>query len=167
MTGQRDTNSAIGDLTPAHHTSGKRSSEEVERALLACIAAGDRGAIEELYVLYYSRLAKFFLHLDVHADCVEELIIDTMIEVWKKGASIEADASISIVIMRWAYSHGQKHFAEATNPQISPSTFSFEQRTLLYLVYGCGHSRREIADMMNVSCERVDRLLGDARRRRR
>jgi DNA-directed RNA polymerase specialized sigma24 family protein len=164
VTGRRDTNPAIGDLTPAHH-SGKQSSEEVARALLACIAAGDRCAIEELYVLYFSRLAKFFLYLNVRADCVEELIIDTMTEVWKKGASIEADTSISIAMMRLAYSHGQKHFAEATNQQVSPPTFSFEQRILLYLVYGCGHSRREIADMMNVSCECVDRLLGDARRR--
>lgn len=143
----------------AHVTLGKQSSEKVERALLACITAGDRCAIEELYVLYFSRLAKYFLHLNVRADCIEELIIDTMTEVWKEGASIEANASTSIAIMRLAYSHGQKHFAEATETQ--------RGRTLLYLVYGCGHSRREIAEMMNVSRECVDQLLGDARRRYR
>lgn len=60
MTGQRDTNSAIGDRTPAHVTSGKQSSEEAARALLACIASGDRCAIEGLYVLYFSRLANSF-----------------------------------------------------------------------------------------------------------
>jgi hypothetical protein len=114
--------------------------------------------------LYFSRLAKFFLHLNVHADCVEELIIDTMTEVWKEGASSEANASTSIAIMRLAYSHGQKHFAEATEAQRAATR---DGTALLYLVHGCGHSRREIADMMNVSCECVDQLLGDARRRHR
>jgi DNA-directed RNA polymerase specialized sigma24 family protein len=147
-------------MSKAHVDTG--FTERVERALLASISAGDRRAIEELYVLYFSRLAKFFLHLNVRADCVEGLIIDTMTEVWKEGASIEANASISIAIMRLAYSYGQKHFAEATEAQRGAPR---DGTALLYLVYGCGHSRQEIADMMNVSCECVDQLLGDARRR--
>jgi DNA-directed RNA polymerase specialized sigma24 family protein len=186
-----DIDSTIGNVTPAHATSAKQSSEEVERALLASISStSDRCAIEKLYASYFSRLAKLFLNLNVHANFIEELIIDTMIEVWKEGASIGANVSVSVAIMRLAYSHGQKHFAKATqtpravprdmknddrslavslavalNRQDSLFTLPLEERTLLYLVHGCGHSRREIADIMNVSCECVDLFLGYARRR--
>ena len=41
-----------------------------------------------------------------------------------------------------------------------------EERALLHLVYIGGYSRRDIADIMNISCECVDVLLSDARARR-
>jgi DNA-directed RNA polymerase specialized sigma24 family protein len=184
------TKSAIGDGTPAHATSGKESSEELDRALLASISSGDRRAIEKLNASYFSILAKFFLELNVRADFIEDLIIDTMVDLWKEGASIGANVSVSVAIMRLAYSNGQSHFAKATerqsafprdkkndeqllrvrlagasSQQDSHFTLRFEERALLYLVYGCGHSRRDIADIMKVSSECVDLLLDDARRR--
>jgi DNA-binding transcriptional regulator LsrR (DeoR family) len=36
---------------------------------------------------------------------------------------------------------------------------------VLNLVYASGHSRRDVADIMNISRECVDVLLGDARLR--
>jgi DNA-directed RNA polymerase specialized sigma24 family protein len=134
----------------------KESSEDLDRALLSSISSGDRRAIEKLYASYFSRLAKFFLELNVRADFIEDLIIDTMVDLWKEGPSIGADVSVSVAIMRLAYSNGQRHFAQATETRA---------RALLYLVYGCGHSRRDIADIMNVSPECVDLSLGDARPR--
>ena len=126
----------------------------------------------------------------MRAEFIEELMIDTMVEVWKERASIGANLSVSVAIMRLAYSHGQRHFAKATetrralprdkkndecslpvrlavasNQQDSHFTLPFGERALLYLVYGCGHSRRDIADIMKVSSECVDLLLSDARRR--
>jgi hypothetical protein len=53
-----------------------------------------------------------FLHLSAHAGLVEELIDDTMVEVWQKAASIGASASVSVTIMRLAYSHRHKRLAE-------------------------------------------------------
>jgi DNA-directed RNA polymerase specialized sigma24 family protein len=183
------TNPAIGDVTPAHATSGRESSKELDRALLASISVGDRRAIETLYALYFSRLASFFLELNVRADFIEELIIGIMVEVWKEGASIAANVPVSVAIMRLAYSHGQRHFAKdtetqrafphdkkndegslpvrlavASNQQDSHFTLPFGERALLYLVYGCGHSRQDVADIMKVSSECVDLWLGDARR---
>jgi RNA polymerase sigma-70 factor (ECF subfamily) len=177
----------------AHLSASKPSTEEAERALLAFISAGDRSAMDKLYVLYFARLANFFLHLTAHADLVEELINDTMVDVWQEGASIPANASVSVAIMGLAYSRGQKRFAEArvTRPRVQraiqemghdsplpttlemPSSFHFllklpvEERALLHLVHAGGHSRRDIADIMNISCECVDVLLGDARFRLR
>lgn len=181
---------ASGDVTPAHAVSKKRTSEDLDRALLASIVAGDRRAIEKLYERYFSRLAKFFLELNVGANYIEDLIIDTMVDLWKERAALGAGASVSVTIMRLAYSHGQRHFAKAMQAQsallsdqknearslpvrltvVSNQPDSnvaprFEERALRYLVYGCGHSRRDIADILKVSCECVDLLLGDARRR--
>jgi hypothetical protein len=185
------TSSSTGDMRPAHATSGKKISEDLDRALLASFSAGDRRAIEKLYQRYFSRLAKFFLELNVGANCIEDLIIDTMVDLWNERASLGASVTVSVAIMRLAYSHGQRYFAKAmqtqstfprdgknaersspvrltvvSNQQGSDVTPRFEERALLYLVYGCGHSRRDIADIMKVSSECVDLLLGDARRRR-
>jgi DNA-directed RNA polymerase specialized sigma24 family protein len=185
------TSSSTGDVTPAHATSGKKTSEDLDRTLLASLSAGDRRAIEKLYQRYFSRLAKFFLELNVDANCIEGLIIDTMVDLWTERATLGASVTVSVAIMRVAYSHGQRYFAKAmqtqstiprdrknpersspvqltvvSNQQGSDVTPRFEERALLYLVYGCGHSRRDIADIMKVSSECVDLLLGDARRRR-
>jgi RNA polymerase sigma-70 factor, ECF subfamily len=184
----------VGNLATAHACAGERSAEEAGRALLAFISAGDRSAMDKLYALYFARLANFFLHLTTNADLVEELIDDTMVEVWQKSASIGANASVAVTIMRLAYSRGQKCFAEtrATRPHVQrgiqdtdhditlPTTLDrpsslqdfllklpVEERAVLHLVYTGGHSRRDIADIMKISCECVDVLLGDARLRLR
>ena len=51
--------------------------------------------------------------MTARADLVEELINDTIVEVWKDGALIGANATVLLGIMRLAYSRVQKHFAEA------------------------------------------------------
>jgi hypothetical protein len=38
-----------------------------------------------------------------------------------------------------------------------------EERVVLHRAYAVGHSRQDIADIMNISCESVDTLLGAAR----
>jgi DNA-directed RNA polymerase specialized sigma24 family protein len=189
-----DTVQPADDDATAYSFAIKESTQQAERALLALVSAGDRPALAELYVLYFTRLANFFRHLTAHADLVEELINDTMVEVWKEGASIGANASVSLAIMGLAYSHGRRRFAEAgmtrphaqpvrqeadhdcplpatshtpTKPQDFLLKLPFEERAVLHLVYASGHSRRDVADIMNISCECVDVLLGDARRRLR
>jgi DNA-directed RNA polymerase specialized sigma24 family protein len=150
--------------------------EEPERALLALVSTGDRSAIEKLYVLYVARLANFFLHLTTKTDLVDDLIIDTMVEVWKAGTSLAANTSVSVAVMRLAYSFGRKRIVETskTRPHLrheildaAHDNLPIEERALLHLVYARGHSRSDIAYIMNISCECVDVLLADARLRRR
>jgi DNA-directed RNA polymerase specialized sigma24 family protein len=180
-----------GNVATAHWAADKQSAETAERTLLAHISDGDRFAMEELYRSYFGKLARFFRHLSVHAD-VEELINDTMIEVWQTGASMGTNTSVSVGIMRLAYSRGQQRFAGASEsgPQVSRDienthhdspatvdpasnqqdlflTLAVEERAILYLVYASGYSRREIANIMDISCEWVDALLRDARYRHR
>jgi RNA polymerase sigma-70 factor (ECF subfamily) len=188
-----DTTQPVGNAATAHSSAGKQPTEEAERALLKFISAGDRSAMDKLYVLYFARLAKFFLHLTAHADFVEELINDTMVEVWRDGASIGTNTSVAVWIMGLAYSHGQKRVAkvgafrlraqasllhtEHDSPRSATMDassrlnefllrLSVEERALLHLVYSGGHSQRDIADIMNISCECVDALLSDIRLRR-
>src|SRR5882757_49698 len=156
---------------------GQQSLEESERALLTLVSAGDRSAMERLYVLYFARLANFFLRLTAKRDLIDDLVIDTMVEVWTKGAALAANIPVSVAMMRLAYSCGKNRIVEAgeTRPHLrraiadadQHSDLPIEERVLLHLVYALGHSRSDIACIMNISCECVDVLLDDARRRRR
>ena len=188
-----DTTQPVGNVATAHSSAGKQPTEEAERALLAFISAGDRSAMDRFYVLYFARLAKFLLRLTAHPNLVEELIDDTMVEVWRKGAPIRENASVAVWIMGLAYSHGQKRVAEVGVPRLNSQlsvlhteadssryttleassrldesllSLPVEERVLLHLVYVGGYSRRDVAAIMNISCEGVDVLLSEARLRR-
>jgi hypothetical protein len=79
--------------------------------------------------------------MTLRADVVEELISDTMLEVWKAGESIRTNASVLLAIMTLAYSRVQQYFVEVRIDEPS----------------GC--SRRETADVMKIACDCVDVLL--------
>jgi DNA-directed RNA polymerase specialized sigma24 family protein len=167
--------------SPAH---GEAPIDETEHEILASIAAGDRVAMERIYLRYFARLANFLRRLGVRADFIEESINDIMIELWRGSASLGAD--VAVVIMRLAYSRERKRSASTDNTPGTPAlesewpespavwrlaskrrhflpTLSIEERALLHLVYAFGHSRREVAEIMGLSCERVDLLLAEAR----
>ena len=153
---------SLGEVVPARLSTARRTARSAERELIAAISAGGRSAMEELYFLHFARLAKFFLHVTGRVDLVEDLINDTMFDVWRGSAKIGSDTSVPAWIMGLAYSRGQMRLAAAglTGP-------SFEERAVLHLVYAGGFSRQSIADIMDTSGERVDVLLTDARHRLR
>jgi DNA-directed RNA polymerase specialized sigma24 family protein len=156
-----------------------------ERALLALVSTGDRPAMDQLYIRYFARLSKFFQNMTLRADVVEELINDTMLEVWKAGESMRTNASVLLAIMTLAYSRLQQYFAEVradephsqrevhdweqSKPKLAKSTASdcqiflsnlpVEERAVVYLVYASGCSRRETADEMKIARDYVDMLL--------
>jgi DNA-directed RNA polymerase specialized sigma24 family protein len=130
----------------------KPSAEEAERALLTLVSSRDRRAMDDLYILYFARLANFFRSLTERADLVEDLITDTMYEVWNSAASIDPATSASVAIMKLAYRQ-------------LPACFADEERVVIHLVYARGHSREDIAKIMTISCTYVDVMLRDARHR--
>src|SRR5277367_5098092 len=111
--------------------------DAVDRALLALIGTGDRRAMEQLYLRYFAHLATFFQNTTLRADVVEELINDTMLEVWKPGESIRANVSVLVGISRLAYSRVQKYFADLNAEE--------------------PHSRRDLRD-----CEQSKSMLAKA-----
>jgi RNA polymerase sigma-70 factor (ECF subfamily) len=181
--------SPAGRVATGRFSAGHQPTEAAERALLALVSTGDRYAMDQLYIRYFARLAKFFQNVTLRADLVEELINDTMLEVWKAGESIRTNASVLLAIMRFAYSRVQKCFAEAradethfqrdvhnweqsksmlatTTPsdlQVFLSKLPVEERAVVHLVYASGCSRRETAAVMKIECDCVDVLLRDVR----
>jgi DNA-directed RNA polymerase specialized sigma24 family protein len=123
--------------------------------------------------------------MTVRADLVEELINDTMFEVWKSGESIGPNASVLLAIMRLAYSRVCKYFSEAragephaqgdlqnrtqltslvaadtpSDLEVFLSELPVKERAVMHFVYASGCSRRETAQVMGVACDCVDVLL--------
>jgi DNA-directed RNA polymerase specialized sigma24 family protein len=179
-----DSRVATGRLSANH-----MSAEVSERALLVLVSTGDRCAMDQLYIRYFARLAKFFQNMTLRADVVEELINDTMLEVWKAGESIRTSASVLLAIMRLAYSRVQKYFAEVradelhsqrdvhnweqsksmpakatpSDLQIFLSKLPVEERAVVHFVYASGCSHRETADVMKIACDCVEGLLRTVR----
>jgi DNA-directed RNA polymerase specialized sigma24 family protein len=166
---------SLGEVVAARLSMATRTAQSTERELLATISAGSRSAMAELYFLYFARLAKFFLHVTGRVDLVEELINDTMFEVWQESARIGSDTSVPAWIMGLAYSHGQMRLADGgalttaseipRDQQDFLMKLPFEERAVLHLIYAGDLSRQSVADIMNTSCERVDVLLAGARHR--
>jgi DNA-directed RNA polymerase specialized sigma24 family protein len=179
---------SLGDVVTARSSAVRQAAQSAEHELLATISAGNRTAMAELYFLYVARLANFFMHMTGSTVLVQELISDTMFDVWQKRAPIGSDASVAAWIMGLAYSHVQMRLArESARPRVLPSArdtehdnavtttsqgspqdlflkLPFEERAVLHLVYSGYHSRQSIANIMNTSCERVQVLLAQARR---
>jgi RNA polymerase sigma-70 factor (ECF subfamily) len=58
-------------------------------ALLACVAAGDRHALAELYAREGTSLLRYLLHFTSDRGLAEELLQDTFVAVWKNAGSFE------------------------------------------------------------------------------
>ena len=53
-------------------------SGEVDRDVLDRVAAGDREALRELYLIFHRRLARFLTRFTRRHDLIEEVINDTL-----------------------------------------------------------------------------------------
>jgi RNA polymerase sigma-70 factor, ECF subfamily len=160
-------------------------TDAAERALLGLASTGDRRAMEQLYIQYFARLTRFFQTMTLRDDVAEELINDTMLEVWKAGESIRTNASVLLAIMTLAYSRVQTYLAEVSADEphsqrhvhdcdqsksqlakaapsdlhIFLSKLAVKERAVVHLVYASGCSRRETADAMEIACDSIDVLL--------
>jgi RNA polymerase sigma-70 factor (ECF subfamily) len=161
-----------GNVLVARSPADNQSEESIERELIGRIASGDRPAMERLYVRYYSQLLNFFAILTSRADLVEDCIIDTMLKVWRECATIKENGTVAVWIMSIAYSCARNldHDGASLAPvEMSLHTHSLplglprEQRAVLHLAYAGGFSRQDVANIMQISGERIQILLADAR----
>lgn len=149
----------------------KNSPKERDSALLAAIAAGDRHALEELYLSYHRRLARFLSRFTPRYENVEEIINDTFMVVWQNAKEFRNASQVSTWIIGIAYRTALKSFRRQKNHVAAASledypeqtvdpTFDaevhdwlkhgmsrlpIEQRLTLELAYHMGHSLEEIA----------------------
>jgi RNA polymerase sigma-70 factor, ECF subfamily len=150
----------------------KSSPKERDSALLAAVAGGDRRALEELYLNYHRRLARFLLRFTPRYENVEEIINDTFMVVWQNAKEFRNASQVSTWIIGIAYRTALKSFRRQKNhagasaldddcpeQSIDPtseteiqdwlqhglSRLPVEQRLTLELAYHMGHSLEEIA----------------------
>ena len=149
----------------------KNSPKERDNALLVAVAAGDRRALEELYLSYHRRLARFLSRFTSRYENVEEIINDTFMVVWQNAKDFRNASQVSTWIIGIAYRTALKSFRRQKNHNVAHSledypeqtvdpTFDaevddwlthglrrlpMEQRLTLELAYQMGHSLEEIA----------------------
>src|SRR5882762_9875102 len=149
----------------------KISAREHDNDLLVAVAAGNRRALEELYLSYHRRLARFLSRFTQRYENVEEIINDTFMVVWQSAKDFRYASQVSTWVMGIAYRTAlksvrrQKNFATDQNIDDFPEQSSdpteatvvqdwlahglrrlpLEQRVTLELAYHMGHSLDEIA----------------------
>jgi RNA polymerase sigma-70 factor (ECF subfamily) len=151
--------------------SPKASPREHDSALLMAVAAGDRRALEELYLGYHRRLSRFLTRFTPRYENIEEIINDTFMVVWQNAKNFRNASQVSTWIIGIAYRTAlksirrQKNHTAAANlddypePTVDPTSdtevhdwlkqglnrLPLEQRLTLELAYNMGHSLEEIA----------------------
>lgn len=165
-------------------------SEETDRELLAAMAAGSGVALKRLHLRYFTRLAQFFTYLTAASgsEMIDDLIADTLFEVWRSSTTFPQEMPVALSIMRLAYTHGRRRLAqgEPGRADLSPlsarrapagwsahrsevdrglaevfATLRLAQRAVAYLVLS-GHSPREVRDILDMSAEAVDAHLASS-----
>jgi RNA polymerase sigma-70 factor (ECF subfamily) len=172
----------------------QQQREDSDRRLLAKVAARDREAFRELYIIYHRRLARFLVRLTRRYELAEEIINDTLWVVWRKAADFRGDSRVSTWIMGIAYRRALKTLRSRGNqaldtvpienePLVAPDELGeaemgewillamqqlpAEQRLAVEFAYGYGHSCEEIALIMDCPVNTVKTRLFHAREKLR
>src|SRR5215469_8665143 len=165
-------------------------ADATDRMLLQRMAAGDRVALGTLYHSYHGRLCRFLSRLTRRADIIEEVVNDCFWIVWQKAGEFRGDSRVSTWIMGIAYRCGLKTLRQhgdepveddALSDDRAPSSdpdedrelrdwlskgldrLSADQRVVVELVYGVGHSLDDVATIMQCPVGTVKARLFHAR----
>jgi RNA polymerase sigma-70 factor (ECF subfamily) len=149
----------------------KNSARDHDNDLLIAVAAGNRQALEELYLSYHRRLARFLSRFTARYENVEEIINDTFMVVWLSAKDFRYASQVSTWIIGIAYRTALKSLRRQKNHTAARSLDEYpeqtidptfetevqdwlkhglnqlpvEQRLTLELAYHMGHSLEEIA----------------------
>lgn len=171
----------------------RNAPKESDRELLAAVASGNRRALEELYLAYHRRLARFLSRFTPAYENVEEIINDTFMVVWQAAPQFRHDSQVSTWILGIAYRTALKSLRrvkrhttaidleDAPEPSVDPAQdtelqdwvaralqeLSEEQRLTLELAYHMGHSLEEIAAITAAPIGTVKARMYHARARLR
>ena len=165
-------------------------TDATDRMLLQRMSTGDRAALAVMYRSYNGRLCRFLSRLTRRADVIEEVINDCFWIAWQKSGSFHGDSRVSTWIMGIAYrcglkalrQHGDESVAddympEGRTPADHPDEdrelrdwlskgldhLSVDQRVVIELVYGVGHTLDDVAVIMQCPVGTVKARLFHAR----
>lgn len=175
-----------------HSFSASGSSANArELELLRQVAAGDRTAFKELYLIYHRRLARFLMRMTSRHDLIEEVINDTLWTVWLKAGDFRGDSLVSTWIVGITYRRALKalrrhgtarpmlleEVAVAPDAQLEDENrqwlgqalaeLPLEQRMVMEFSYLLGHSCEEIAQIMQCPVNTVKTRMFHAREKLR
>src|SRR6202167_797393 len=171
----------------------KSCSKEGDGELVAAIGTGDRRALEELYLGYHRRLARFLSRFTPRYENVEEIINDTFMVVWQSAKDFRNASQVSTWIIGIAYRTALKSFRRQKNHAAAQSLEDYpeqtvdptfdaelndwlshglsrlpvEQRLTLELAYHMGHSLEEIAAITDCPVGTVKARMFHAREKLR
>jgi RNA polymerase sigma-70 factor (ECF subfamily) len=171
----------------------KNSPKEGDKALLLGVAAGNRLALEELYLGYHRRLARFLSRFTPRYENVEEIINDTFMVVWQSARDFRYASQVSTWIFGIAYRTALKSVRRQRNHTAARSLDEYpeqstdptgeaelqdwvahglnklpmEQRLTLELAYHMGYSLEEIAEITDCPVGTVKARMFHAREKLR
>jgi RNA polymerase sigma-70 factor (ECF subfamily) len=156
--------------------------------LLESVARGDRRAFEELYRVYYRRLARYLARRIPISHSADEIIDDTFMVVWRCAGEFRHQSQVSTWIFGITYRvalkslRRNKRWSAAAEdglpePSIDPTREAEErdwleeglrrlpdnQRLSLLLAYQYGHSIEQVASMTQSAVGTVKARMYHAR----
>lgn len=161
-----------------------------DRMLLQRMSTGDRTALAVLYRSYHGRLCRFLSRLTRRPDVIEEVINDCFWIAWQKAGNFHGDSRVSTWLMGIAWrcglkalrQHGDEPVEEDTRPEQRTAAhdldedrelrdwlskgldyLSVDQRAVIELVYGVGHTLDDVAVIMQCPVGTVKARLFHAR----
>src|SRR5271154_6703312 len=108
----------------------KNSPKDRDSALLAAIAAGDRRALEELYLSYHRRLARFLSRFTARYENIEEIINDTFMVVWQNAKDFRSASQVSTWIIGIAYRTALKSIRRQKNHTAALNLDDYPEQTV-------------------------------------
>jgi RNA polymerase sigma-70 factor, ECF subfamily len=165
-------------------------ADATDRLLLQRMAGGDRAALATLYRSYHGRLCRFLSRQTRRADLIEEVINDCFWIAWQKAGEFRGDSRVSTWIMGIAYRCGLKALRQRGDEPVDedsipedriPSSdpnedrelrdwlgkglerLSADQRVVVELVYGTGHTLDDVATIMQCPVGTIKARLFHAR----
>jgi RNA polymerase sigma-70 factor (ECF subfamily) len=164
-------------------------ADATDRMLLQRMSVGDRAALAVLYRSYHGRLCRFLSRLTRRADVIEEVVNDCFWIAWQKAGNFHGDSRVSTWLMGIAYrcglkalrQHGDEPVEDVLSEQRNPAQdldedrelrdwlskglehLSVDQRVVIELVYGVGHTLDDVAAIMQCPVGTVKARLFHAR----
>jgi RNA polymerase sigma-70 factor, ECF subfamily len=148
-------------------------SDLEDNALIALVVSGDRVAFEKLYFAHHNRISRFLARFIWSRENLEEIIDDTFMVVWRNARHFRHASRLSTWIVGIAYRTALKSIRRTDYQTVSKNIeeltedrpnhavefeqkdwvkkgldrLPIEQRLILELAYGLGHSVEEIAEI--------------------
>jgi RNA polymerase sigma-70 factor, ECF subfamily len=166
------------------------NADATDRMLLQRMSTGDRAALAVLYRSYHGRLCRFLSRLTRRADVIEEVINDCFWIAWQKADNFHGDSRVSTWLMGIAYRCGLKALRQRGDEPVANDALtdertpaddpnddrelrdwlgkgldrlSADQRVVVELVYGVGHTLDDVAIIMQCPVGTVKARLFHAR----